>query len=223
MPCSAACNASNNLCSLQTGTYNRVGSNKELHSDIRIVCATNRNPEEEVGLGNFREDLFYRLNVIPIKLPALRDRGNDILTLSEHFLKAKSEENDKQFISLSPEVKKLFSNYDWPGNVRELQNVIENVVVINNGKHVSLDMLPSSMSDNNYVQNKPKVSSSVASPHTATTYSSASDIKGIRPLEEAEREIIEQAISICEGNIPYAAACLGISASTIYRKIKNWE
>ena len=116
---------------LQTGIFSKVGSSEVLHSDVRLVCATNRNPIIEVAEGRFREDLYYRLNVIPVKLPPLRERGGDILLLAEYILKQKSDSNAKHFTGFSDEVKALFCNYDWPGNIRELQNVIENTVVIN--------------------------------------------------------------------------------------------
>ena len=120
-----------------------MGSNDLQQSDVRIVCATNRNPAEEVGEGRFREDLYYRLNVIPVMLPPLRERGDDILLLANHILQSKTAENNKQFTDFSADVKHTFMQYDWPGNIRELQNVIENIVVIYDGQTVQPNMLPS--------------------------------------------------------------------------------
>ncbi|WP_372761988.1 sigma-54-dependent transcriptional regulator [Pseudoalteromonas sp.] len=200
---------------LQTGVFSRVGSSDVLNSDVRLVCATNRNPEREVAEGRFREDLYYRLNVIPVKLPPLRDRENDILLLAEHILKQKSTANGKQFSGFSPQVEQLFSNYDWPGNIRELQNVIENTVVINEGDVIELDMLPN-------VFNQKIVANTQAHVNQAPS-ASPMMLHDIEPLWQVEKQAIEAAIRICEDNIPLAAAYLGVSASTIYRKMKGWS
>lgn len=205
---------------LQTGVFNRVGSSEVLHSNVRLVCATNRSPVVEVAEGRFREDLYYRLNVIPVKLPPLRERGNDILLLARHVLKQKSESNAKQFIGFSPEVEKLFCNYDWPGNIRELQNVIENTVVINEGEVIELDMLPSSFG----VDSTASVKTASTLPTNNPTQAGAlMGVHDIEPLWQIEKRAIESAIEICDDNIPLAAAYLGVSASTIYRKIKGWS
>jgi len=206
---------------LQTGIFSKVGSSEVLHSDVRLVCATNRNPIIEVAEGRFREDLYYRLNVIPVKLPPLRERGNDILLLAEYILKQKSDSNAKHFIGFSDEVKALFCNYDWPGNIRELQNVIENTVVINDGDVIERDMLP-----NSFGLGAVKHSSSTKSIHNTNDQSvqlSPMSVHDIEPLWQVEKRAIENAIKSCEDNIPLAAAYLGVSASTIYRKIKGWS
>ncbi|MGB1261766.1 MAG: sigma-54-dependent transcriptional regulator [Cognaticolwellia sp.] len=208
---------------LQTGAFNRVGSSEVIQSDVRIVCATNRNPAEEAGEGRFREDLYYRLNVIPVQLPALRERGTDILLLANSILSDKNKANDKSFEQFSLDVQTLFMQYDWPGNIRELQNVIENTVIINSGTSITTDMLPASFG---------QVSPQVKVTATATEINinegggalrKISSIQDIIPMLEIEKNAIEQAINICDGNIPLAAAHLGVSASTIYRKIKGWD
>ena len=204
---------------LQTGTFCKVGSNELQQSDVRIVCATNRNPSAEVGEGRFREDLYYRLNVIPIKLPPLRERTNDILLLAKHFLQSKSAENSKAFQQLSPEVEQFFLNYDWPGNIRELQNTIENIVVMHDGIVVSPSMLPS---DFGHVQHAPLNNAPTNNIKKSPSYA-ASSHHDIVPLWIVEKNTILSAIACCDGNIPLAAAYLGVSASTIYRKIKSWE
>ena len=206
---------------LQTGVFSRVGSSEILHSDVRLVCATNRVPELEVAEGRFREDLYYRLNVIPVKLPPLRNRGNDILLLAEHILHQKSAANAKQFTAFSPQVQDLFSNYDWPGNIRELQNVIENTVVINNGELIELEMLPSSFGN---LDNQKLVQGNDSKGRRASNAPPVSPMAAhdIEPLWQVEKRAIENAIRVCEDNIPLAAAYLGVSASTIYRKIKGW-
>ena len=211
---------------LQTGTFNRVGSSEILQSDVRIVCATNRNPAEEVGEGRFREDLYYRLNVIPVQLPALRERGNDILLLADAILADKNRINNKDFKAFSTEVKSLFLQYNWPGNIRELQNVIENMVVIHTGETITTDMLPATFGRS--VVDTPKFTTPSKKP--TQHIMAAEQIEpiqgshaGILPMWLVEKNTIEHAIDACSGNIPLAAAHLGVSASTIYRKMKGWD
>ncbi|MEL0641084.1 sigma-54 dependent transcriptional regulator [Pseudoalteromonas aliena] len=206
---------------LQTGIFSRVGSSEVLHSDVRLVCATNRNPIIEVAEGHFREDLYYRLNVIPVKLPPLRERGNDILLLADYILKQKSDSNAKSFIGFSEDVKSLFCNYDWPGNIRELQNVIENTVVINDAQIIEREMLPSSFGLTASVPSTKSMPS--ANMSSSNSMPSPMAVHDIEPLWQVEKRAIENAIQVCDDNIPLAAAYLGVSASTIYRKIKGWS
>jgi two-component system repressor protein LuxO len=127
---------------VQTGTYQKVGGTRLESVDVRFICATNRDPLKEVGAGRFREDLYYRLHVIPIQMPALRERKEDVLLLARHFLFRFAEEEGRAFRELLPAAEEVFLSYDWPGNVRELQNVIRNVVVLHTGEKVAVDMLP---------------------------------------------------------------------------------
>ncbi|GAM72101.1 regulatory protein luxO [Vibrio sp. JCM 19236] len=128
---------------IQTGTFQKVGSSKLSRVDVRFVCATNKDPWQEVQKGRFREDLYYRLYVIPLHLPPLRERGDDIIEIGYSLLGFMSIEENKAFNKFSPEVLRRFLAYPWPGNVRQLQNVIRNIVVLNQGEEVSLEMLPS--------------------------------------------------------------------------------
>ncbi|NKI19358.1 sigma-54-dependent Fis family transcriptional regulator [Spongiibacter sp. KMU-166] len=212
---------------LQTGTFSRVGGQKVMHSDIRIVCATNRDPAKEVGEGRFREDLYYRLNVIPVQLPPLRDRADDALLLARYFLKLKAEENQKAFADFDEAAVDKIRRYDWPGNIRELQNIIENIVVINNGDVVTADMLTlinSNASSAGSGRTTPGSAVPLAAtvPQPVAPTSNHQHDQVIRPLWQVERDAIEDAIRQCDGNIPLAAAWLGVSASTIYRKKKSW-
>jgi DNA-binding NtrC family response regulator len=127
---------------LQSESFRRVGGAELEKVDLRFICATNKEPLEEVAEGRLREDLYYRLHVIPIYLPPLRERGDDVIELAEHFLAALALEEGKVFAGLSEDVKVAFRTYDWPGNVRQLQNVVRNIVVMNAGETVTLDMLP---------------------------------------------------------------------------------
>ena len=127
---------------LQTETFRCVGGAELKKVDIRFVCATNKEPLEEVAEGRLREDLYYRLHVIPIHMPPLRERGEDVTELAEHMLARFAVEENKGFLRLGEDVKAVFRAYDWPGNVRQLQNVIRNIVVMNGGETVTIDMLP---------------------------------------------------------------------------------
>ncbi|MDL5028273.1 sigma-54 dependent transcriptional regulator [Vibrio sp. TMPB1044] len=127
---------------LQTGTFTPLGGNREIKVDVRIICATNRDPLVEVEEGRFREDLYYRVHVVPIEMPPLRERGGDIVTLSNHFLKLYAKQDKKKFKSIDKETQNLLKRYAWPGNVRQLQNIIRNIVVLNNETSVTIDMLP---------------------------------------------------------------------------------
>jgi len=196
----------------QTGAFTPVGGSSELHVDVRFVCATNRNPLSEIKAGRFREDLYYRLHVIPLDLPPLRERGKDILLLAEHFLRAAAREEGKSFEGLDDDVSARLMSHPWVGNVRELQNVMRQIVVMQRGGRVTTDMLPSSIS--------PPSVRAVTNP--VAERATRRDREAIRPLAVIEREAIEAAIAACDGNVPRAAAYLEVSPSTLYRKIKSW-
>ncbi|RTR32501.1 sigma-54-dependent transcriptional regulator [Shewanella atlantica] len=230
---------------IQTGVFQKVGGTKEEKVDVRFVSATNRVPWEEVKHGRFREDLFYRLHVIPIELPPLRMRGKDVLLLANKLLKEYNREEGKQFKSFTAEAKRLLQSYDWPGNVRQLQNVIRQVVVLNSSDIVDESMLPSlfnSESGNGQAQLKPVISIESANQSSAlnnhespsidelgrsnklqSASSGADKPEAIIPLWLSEKQTIEAAIEQCDGNVPKAAALLDISASTIYRKRQGWD
>ncbi|HUT41517.1 MAG TPA: sigma-54 dependent transcriptional regulator [Gammaproteobacteria bacterium] len=211
---------------IQTGHFQRVGDSKEEWVDIRILCATNRDPLREVKAGRFREDLYYRLNVIPINLPPLRDRDDDIIMIANDMLLRMSSEENKDFKDISSEAAAALQGYFWPGNVRELENVIRNIIVLNDGSRVTPDMLPSQVK-----QLLDRSIGTVAEKTPGVVYSepvnvtpSAGQVRPseIRPLWLEEKDIIERTIDLCDGNIPRAAALLKISASTIYRKRVAW-
>jgi len=196
---------------LQTGVVQKVGSDKASKTDIRIVCATNRDPLAEVEAGRFREDLYYRLHVVPLHLPPLRERGEDVLLIARRFLEIFGAEEKRRFTGLDPEVEAIFLAYRWPGNVRQLQNVIRNVVVLHDGATVTRAMLPAPLND--------------MTPRPVRRQQGLpDDPRGvIRPLDQVEREAIEAAIGACAGNMTEAAQRLGISVKTIYRKRQDWS
>ncbi len=220
---------------IQTGSFQKVGSSKVKQVDVRFVCATNRDPWEEVMKGNFREDLYYRLHVIPLSLPPLRERGEDVIEIAKSFLLLCAKEEGKDFQYFNDEVIQRLSHYDWPGNVRQLQNIIRNIVVLHNGRKVTENMLPPPLDmisgaklafntrrklsqpieylDNNAI--------SLASFETnAETRFSKLDIE---PLWLVEKRAIQFAIDVCDGNIPQAAGLLEVSPSTLYRKLHSWK
>jgi len=214
---------------IQTGSYQPVGSSELKKADIRFICATNKDPLKEVAAGRFREDLYYRLHVIPITLPALRKRDADVMMIARKFLLEYCEEEGKHFKDFMPETEAMFLAYNWPGNVRQLQNVMRNIVVLNDGDLVSPEMLPPPLNHfhpqinhlNEGIPMKPSISSITSSQKHSSILPDS--VEKIRPLIDIEREIIERAIDLCNGNIPKAAIHLGISASTIYRKKQNWD
>ncbi len=204
---------------IQTGSFQKVGSSKLENVDVRFICATNRNPLEDIAAGRFREDLYYRLHVVPLHLPPLRERGDDIMEIAQHFLITYAQEEGKGFTTFTPEVEVIFRRYNWPGNVRQLQNVIRNIVVLHDEKSVTLAHLPAPL---NTSSNKLKISH-LAQPSQQMETTDNHKHTPIKPLASVERDVIERAIKICDGNIPKAAALLEVSPSTIYRKKQGWE
>lgn len=205
---------------IQTGTFQKVGSSKMKSVDVRFVCATNKDPWQEVLGGRFREDLYYRLYVIPLHLPPLRDRGEDVIEIAYSLLGYMTLEEEKSFTRFAQDVVDRFIAYEWPGNVRQLQNVIRNAVVLNHGKEITLNMLPPPI---NQVSTKialgNKEQEFLGEERRTRTLLSADEIT---PLWQVEKETIEQAIQACGGNIPKAANALEVSPSTIYRKKQSW-
>ncbi len=229
---------------IQTKTFQRVGGVQLETVDVRFICATNRDPWQEVQAGRFREDLYYRLHVIPIQLPPLRERDTDVKLLIDSLLHQYSQEENKPFQQFSVPATQILMAYPWPGNVRELQNVIRNIVVLNTGTEVTPDMIPppvycepakalsakskpavSVFSDND--TSAPDLQFADTAPQRAvieeTQNKSDEERSEIIPLWQVEREAIEKAIFNCDGNIPRAAALLDVSASTLYRKKERWE
>jgi len=212
---------------IQTGTFQKVGSSHLEKVDLRFICATNRDVVKRVAAGKFREDLFYRLHVIPISLPPLRERENDVITIARKLLRDYAHEEKKAFRAFAPEVEVIFRLYNWPGNVRQLQNVIRHMVVLNNNEIITRKMLPPPL-DSIDIPDMPEQilkmqldeNLTTTTPNTENTVSTPLKIQ---PLWKIEKQVIEEAIRCCDGNIPKAAALLDISASTVYRKIQAWD
>lgn len=228
---------------LQTGRFTPLGGSKEVSTDLRIICATNRDPLIELNEKRFREDLYYRVNVVPIKMPPLRDRGTDIIDIARFFLKKYAKEDNKKFGSIKRNVELKLCNYSWPGNVRQLQNIMRNIVVLHNDTHVLMEHLPEPLNkltlstkvpektqekENNVTPIKPPANIDTPLHTVATSNISNNDKKNIktnliRPMADIEREVIENAIDYCEGNVLNAAVLLELSPSTLYRKKQIWD
>ncbi|MFC3181044.1 sigma-54-dependent transcriptional regulator [Cypionkella sinensis] len=205
---------------LQTSTVVPVGATRPKKVNVRIVCATNRDPMDAVRRGQFREDLFYRLFVVPIHMPPLRERGNDVIEIAETALARFAQEEGKQFDGLAPEVRALFRRLPWPGNVRQLLNVIRNVAVLHEGGLLTADMLPASLPQQaEAAAIPPPVAPSPQVPQDAPLVLDA--LLG-RPLAEVERMVIEATLARHNGSVPKAARVLELSPSTLYRKIEGW-
>ncbi|RTL73192.1 MAG: sigma-54-dependent Fis family transcriptional regulator [Hyphomicrobiales bacterium] len=205
---------------IQSGEVQRVGEEKTRPVDVRIICATNRDPRAEVAAGRFREDLFYRLHVIPIELPALRARDDDVLLLATHFLSRYAAEDGKTFTGIDVDVEEAMLRHAWPGNVRELQNVIRQIVVLTTGPRVTSAMLPQEF----HAKGQLDVAAAEACPAPVDPFALAgsgnTDLK-IKPLEDVITAAVHSAIEQCQGSIPRAAAALKISPSTIYRRLQS--
>jgi DNA-binding NtrC family response regulator len=205
---------------METGTVEPMGGGSGDAADVRIVCSSTRDARQEVKAGRLREDLFFRLHVIPVQLPPVREREDDAVLLARHALQRFAHDEGKAFRDIAPEAEYALRTYPWPGNVREIENAMRSVVVLHEGETVRLDMLPRHIADASRGASVP----AIVKPAAAEPAPPAADGRPkIRPLWISEREIIEAAIAACDGNIPRAAAFLEISPSTIYRKKQAWE
>ncbi|RUS58715.1 sigma-54-dependent Fis family transcriptional regulator [Pseudorhodobacter sp. E13] len=201
---------------LQTSTVQPVGATRPRKVNVRIVCATNRDPAEAVRRGQFREDLYYRLYVVPIHMPPLRDRQDDVIEIAEAALLRFAQEEGRGFTALSPEVRSLFRDLPWPGNVRQVLNVMRNVVVLYDGPQVERHMLPEDIAaPTSLAQTSPPA-------HNAPGDNVSLDALLGLPLAEVERRIVEATIEMHGGSVPRAARVLDVSPSTLYRKLDLW-
>jgi DNA-binding NtrC family response regulator len=185
------------LRALEEKKITRVGGNEEINVDVRVIAATNRNLKASIKQGNFREDLYYRLNVVTIDLPPLKDRMEDILPLAEHFLKKYAGENNKRIKNFSDDVVKFMLNYSWPGNVRELENMIERGVILSKKTAITLDELPQDIIHPTPVEGK--------------------------TVEAVTRNHIINVLEETKGNISKAAEILGVRRMTLYNKLKKYN
>ncbi|ABC22901.1 sigma-54-dependent transcriptional regulator [Rhodospirillum rubrum] len=202
---------------IQTGTYRKVGDGADRQVNIRFVCATNRDPLVEVKAGRFREDLYYRLYVVPIHLPPLSARGDDIILLARRFLADFSKLEGKRFQEFSADALGRIMAYRWPGNVRQLENVVRNIVVLNDGVTVEPTMLPPPLDCVEAVVSLPVDPQSATGAVVGGGTLSLDEILA-RPLAELEAMAIDAALRLSDNNVTRAARLLDVSPSTIYRK-----
>ncbi|MDC7842028.1 sigma 54-interacting transcriptional regulator, partial [Klebsiella pneumoniae] len=190
------------LRAIQEREVQRVGSNQTLAVDVRLIAATHRNLAEEVSAGRFRQDLYYRLNVVTIEIPPLRRRREDIPQLAQHFLKRYTERNRKTVKGFTPQAMDLLIHYPWPGNIRELENAVERAVVLLTGNYISERELPLAIAG-------------------TPLPSVGSEEGGIQPLVEVEKEVILAALEKTGGNKTEAARQLGITRKTLLAKLSR--
>ncbi len=195
---------------VETSAITPPGASAPRSVDVRIICATTRDPRQEARAGRFREDLFYRLNVIGIHMPPLRERGNDAVEIAEALLQEFGAAEKRRFKRLSPEVANLFNNFSWPGNLRQLMNVMQHIIVLHDAEAVTRDMLPGDL-----------LASESGGPGGA-----AADLNQLlqgKTLAEVERFVIEATIERTKGSVTRAARILGVSPSTLYRRLDAWK
>ncbi|MFT4519235.1 MAG: two-component system repressor protein LuxO [Halioglobus sp.] len=244
---------------IQTGTFRKVGSNTLEKVDVRFVCATNRDPLIEVQERRFREDLFYRLHVIPVRMPPLREREADVMMIANQFLAQFSDAEGKNFSGFSATAVDAITRYPWPGNVRQLQNAMQQVVVLNNSDTVEYEMLPEAIVNGHLKADAAQgptpdgsgekaVAAATNEANSSEGLVSASDERAtasvasiavvaqpisiqdhvarrqqVEPLWLVEKNAVEAAIEMCNGNVNQAAGLLEVAPSTLYRKLQSWK
>ena len=216
---------------LQEKEFERVGDTNTLRTDVRIVAASNRDLMGEVRAGRFREDLYWRLNVVPIEIPPLRKRRDDIPALVSHFLDYYNELNDRYVVHIGPGTMEALRNYHWPGNVRELQNYVERAVVMAETDELILELLPRCVTENRPM---PVDESTEAAPRDFSALTHSVVQSGINEAGESstdlhrsvvdlvERELISQVLRACGGVQTKAATRLGMNRNTLHKKIKDY-
>jgi sigma-54 dependent transcriptional regulator, acetoin dehydrogenase operon transcriptional activator AcoR len=193
---------------LQDHTFSRIGGTKIITVDTRVIAATNKNLLEEIRNNNFREDLYYRLNVLCIHTPSLRERLDDIPLLVNYFVQKNALNHGRPVPEVDPRVLDVLRDYPWPGNIRELENVIERAIIISQSERITVDQLPG------YIAS--------SSRHAAAPETPAPSENNVRNLEHLEKNEIRRALKEVDGNISLCSKLLGISRNTLYRKMKQY-
>jgi transcriptional regulator with GAF, ATPase, and Fis domain len=209
---------------LQEREFERVGGAKTIKVDVRILAATNKNLEKETKEGNFREDLFYRLNVIPMRIPPLRERREDIPVLTDYFINYFSKKRKKEPLRIDQDVIDLFMQYPWPGNVREMENLIERMIILNEDNRITAQDLPPRFQE--------FIGLGVKDPYVVQRASGDPKGEVLLPdqginlnhlVEKMERSLISQAMNKSQGIKSKAADLLGLKRTTLLEKIKKLE
>src|SRR5205085_9935668 len=188
----------------------RVGDNKPIRVNVRLLSASNRSLDDLVGQGKFRNDLYFRLKVVTVPLPALRERREDIIPLADHFRRQFAKRHHKTIKGLSPVVSKRLYSYDWPGNVRQLRNALETMVVLDLDGALDVDDLP------------PELAEAPPPSGAATAAGGPMELIG-RTMDDVERWAIEETLKLTNGNREEAAKILQIGARTLYRKLEKYQ
>ena len=198
---------------LQEKSFERVGGTKKIFTKTRVVAATNKDLDEMVKKGSFREDLYYRLAVFPITIPPLRERKDDVQSLAIHFVTLYKKEFDKEISSITPEAMNALENYFWPGNVRELGNVIYQAMIMTGTNFIDIDSLPVNVKN----KNTQKTSEAVVSQYA----SSKGDF--VEPFDTSVRQVLQRALDLTNGDIPKTAKRLKLSRSSFYRMVQKYD
>ena len=193
---------------LQEKTFERVGDSQKIQVDTRVICATNKDLNSMIEKGSFREDLYYRIAVFPIEVPALRERVEDLPLLCTHFLKKYKEDIGKEVISVSDEALQILQNYSWPGNIRQLENTVYQSMIVTSYDTIDVDCLPEE------IFNSPPDNETINENDPSTSLTSFHDVV---------KQTLKQSLEHTDGNIPGAAKALGISRSTFYRMLKKYN
>ncbi|MBI1903618.1 MAG: sigma-54-dependent Fis family transcriptional regulator [Planctomycetia bacterium] len=213
---------------LQEREFERVGDNRVVQVNTRVIAASNKDLVEEVAHGRFREDLYYRLNVVSITLPPLRDRRDDVLDLVTHFLNYYNEVNDRYVVHIQPAALEALRNYDWPGNVRELQNYVERAVVLAPGDELTVELLPDAVLGRkppprlHGPRDVPTMVRELIELGVQEAGPSADNLHS-RIVNQVEKELIAKVLDDCDDVQIKAAARLGINRNTLHKKLKEYD
>ena len=207
---------------LEDHSFTRVGGTDTMRVDTRIVAATNRDPLLEVERGKLREDLFYRLHVVPIEIPPLRERPEDIPVLAQHYLEVLGDKYNRYFLDFSPDALDILLRYKWPGNVRELMNTLERIMVLASSDRITADLFPHYIRTQALQSEAPSLSADQALEELKTSFTGSAEAQEVLPIVELEKQAILSAIRKCKGDISRAARKLGISRATVYRKLEKY-
>jgi len=209
---------------VQEREFTPLGSTISQTFNAKLISASSNAIRDAVLSGDFREDLFYRLNIITFKLPPLRERGSDKLLIANHYLKKYAALENEGFTRFSKGCEQIIQQYNWPGNIRQLENVIHGIIILNSGATINSQMIINALSTSiSPLEITPLIERLAPARAESSPHIASSAGNGILPLWQVEKQAIEHAISYCQGNVPQAAALLEVSPSTIYRKKQAWH
>lgn len=206
---------------LQERTFERVGGNEPVTVDVRVISATNRDLRAEVRAGNFREDLYYRLAVFPVRLLPLRERPEDIPFLAQHFLRRFSAEEGKEIKQFSPAALSMLTSHPFPGNVRELENIVRHLVILSRGPDITVDDVQATLRSHQVVEEPAFTAIEGDLDFRGRLSKAFPKIEAIRPFNEMKSEYIRRAVELANGNLSSAARALGLGRATLYRILKG--